>query len=486
MATEQETKDHFYRLDSATALESAGINPYPAEPPKITHLSSQLKAEFDALRGTAVGIAGRMVSKRVHGRITFAHIEDPAGKIQTIIAQNKIPQTYGLVRDNFNIGDFVGVTGSLDKTKTGEISVWAEEVSMLTKALRELTGKINSAEVQQRQRYLYTLENEEARGRFRVRSKMIQMMREYFINKLGCLEVETPVLDSTYGGASARPFTTHHNALDTDFFLRISNELYLKRMTVGGFYEGVFEFSRNFRNEGMDRTHNPEFTLLELYKPFWDYRMMMDMAEDLITGIAQGIHGKLQLPFGNHMIDYSRPWKRLSIYDGLREKLGIEPTTIPDDVLTSIGHDYGIEENTRGEIMLKLFDTLWERELINPTFVLDYPAETSSLTKRHRRDASLTERFELFVAGMETMNCYSELNDPRDQRDRFTLEVQKRKLGDQEAMPFDEDFITAQEYGMPLQAGIGIGIDRWAMLLTNTDHIRQVIYFPMLRPKPIE
>lgn len=482
MATEEVIKDHLYRLDSTTALESAGINPYPAEPPKITHLSAQLQAEFDALRGAEVGIAGRMVSKRVHGRITFTHIEDQAGRIQAVIAQNRIP-TYGLVRDHFNVGDFIGVTGSLDRTKTGEISVWAEAITMLTKALRAPTGRIGSAEVQQRQRYLHTLTDEEARGRFRIRSKMIQMMRDYFTNRLGCLEVETPVLDSTYGGASARPFTTHHNALDTDFFLRISNELYLKRMTVGGFYEGVFEFSRNFRNEGMDKSHNPEFTLLELYKPFWDYHMMMDMAEDLMTGIVQGIHGRLQLPFGNHLIDFSRPWRRLSIYDGLRQKLGIEPTDIADDVLTSIGHDYGVVGNTRGEVMVKLFDGLWQDELINPTFVLDYPAETSSLTKRHRNYPNLTERFELYVAGMETMNCYSELNDPRDQRDRFELEVKKRKLGDQEAMQFDEDFITAQEYGMPLQAGIGIGIDRWAMLLTNTDHIRQVIYFPMLRPR---
>lgn len=478
-------KDYLYRAKNIAALQQAGIDPYPAEPPRITHTNKDLIMNFDDLRGSEVSIVGRMTSKRVHGRITFVDLEDSTETIQSVVARHNLqPAIYAMVRDNFDVGDFVGVAGTLDKTKTGEISVWAQDISMLTKALREPTGKISSAEVQQRQRYLHTLVDSEARGRFRIRSQMIQKMREYFTNKLGCLEVETPVLDSTYGGASARPFKTHHNALDADFFLRISNELYLKRMTVGGFYEGVFEFSRNFRNEGMDRTHNPEFTLLELYKPFWDYHMMMGMAEDLMMGIIQDIHGKLQLPFGNHMIDYSKPWRHLTIYDGLREKLGIEPTTIPDDALTSIGHDYGVEENTRGEVMVKLFDVLWEHELINPTFVMDYPADTSSLTKRHRNDPNLTERFELFVAGMETMNCYSELNDPRDQRERFELEAKKQGWGDQEAMPYDADFILAQEYGMPLQAGIGIGIDRWAMLLTNTDHVRQVIYFPMLRPRP--
>jgi len=484
MRRETETTDYLHRLAQAEALEQAGINPYPAEPPHITHLTAQLIAGYEILRGSSVSIAGRMLPKRVHGGISFAHIEDGSGSIQAVLSKDQLQDRYELIRDNFEEGDFIGVRGILEKTKTGEISVWADDVGMLTKALRFPPIEVTSAETQQRQRYLHTLVDVEARQRFRIRSQIVQSMREYFINKLGCLEVETPILDSTYGGAEARPFTTHHRALDTDFYLRIANELYLKRYTVGGYYEGVFEFSRDFRNEGMDRTHNPEFTQVELYKPFWDYYNMMDMAEDLMVGLVKKNTGTTKLPFGDQVVDYSRPWRRLTIYDGLRQKLGIEPTTISDTELTSLTHNYGVEDaQTRGDMMLKLFEALWEKELIQPTFVMDYPTDTSALTKRHRNDPNLTERFELFAGGMETMNCYTELNDPRDQRKRFEAEKAKKDAGDQEAMPFDEDFILAQEYGMPQQAGIGISIDRWTMLITNTNHIRQVLYFPTLRPK---
>lgn len=484
MRRETETTDYLHRLAQAEVLEQVGIDPYPAEPPLITHLTNQLIADYDILKGSVVSIAGRMLPKRVHGGVSFAHIDDGRGTVQAVFTRNRLQDGYNLFRNNFEEGDFIGVSGILEKTQTGEISVWAENATMLSKALRFPPIEVTNAETQQRQRYLHTLVDPEARQRFRIRSQVVQSMREYFINKMGCLEVETPILDSTYGGAEARPFTTHHRALDTDFYLRIANELYLKRYTVGGYYEGVFEFSRDFRNEGMDRTHNPEFTQVELYKPFWDYNNMMDMAEDLMVGIVEKVTGKTKLPFGNKEVDYSKPWRRLTIYDGLRQKLGIEPTTISDADLTTLTHDYGVEDaQTRGGMMVKLFEAIWEEELINPTFVMDYPTDTSALTKRHRNDPNLTERFELFSGGMETMNCYTELNDPRDQRKRFEAERDKKEAGDQEAMPFDEDFILAQEYGMPQQAGIGISIDRWTMLITNTPHIRQVLYFPTLRPR---
>lgn len=427
MRRETETTDYLHRLAQAQALEQAGINPYPAEPPRVTHLTAELIADYEALRDSPVSIAGRMLPKRVHGGVSFAHIDDGRGIVQVVFTKNRLQDEYNLVRNNFEEGDFIGVSGILERTQAGEISVWADKATMLSKALRFPPIEVTNAETQQRQRYLHTLVDPEARQRFRIRSQVVQSMREYFINKMDCLEVETPILDSTYGGAEARPFTTHHRALDTDFYLRIANELYLKRYTVGGYYEGVFEFSRDFRNEGMDRTHNPEFTQVELYKPFWDYNDMMDMAEDLMVGIVEKVTGKTKLPFGNKVVDYSKPWRRLTIYDGLRQKLGIEPTTISYAELTTLIHDYGVEAaQTRGGMMLKLFETLWEEELINPTFVMDYPTDTSALTKRHRNDPNLTERFELFTGGMETMNCYTELNDPRDQRKRFETEKAKR------------------------------------------------------------
>ena len=486
MKRETEAADYIHRLAQAEALEKAGINPYPAEPPVITHLAVQLVRDYDVLQGSEVSLAGRMLTKRGHGGITFTHVDDASGIVQTVWEQKRLGEKYYLIRDNFEEGDFIGVRGVLGKTKTEEISVFADDIQMLAKALRFPPMTVTSAETQQRQRYLHTLVDESARDRFRVRSKMVQSMREYFINKIGCLEVETPIMDSTYGGAEARPFITTHRALKTDFYLRIANELYLKRYTVGGYYEGVFEFSRDFRNEGMDRIHNPEFTQVELYKPFWDYNNMMEMAENLMSGIVQKVHGTMVIPFGEQMIDYTPPWRRLTIYDGLREKLAVEPKDLTEKQVDKLVHEYAVDEvkdeDLKGRKLVKLFEKIWEEELINPTFVLDFPADTSALTKRHRVDQSLTERFEMYAGCMELMNCYTELNDPRDQRKRFEMELARKKAGDEETMPMDEDFILAQEYGMPQQAGIGISIDRWTMLITNTDHIRQAIYFPTLRP----
>ena len=483
--------DYESRVEHARKLEELGVDIYPAEPFKVTHLSKDLIENYDALEGSTVAIAGRMVNKRHHGKIIFGQVEDKKGEIQIVANSRLIPEQFPVIKELYDAGDFVGVLGELRKTQRGEISVWANEMTMLAKTLRETPWKITDVEVMQRQRYLQTLSDPEVRQRFRTRSGIVQSMREYFINNLGALEVETPVLDTTYGGAQARPFETQHNALDTKMFMRISNELYLKRMTLS-YLEGVFEFSRDFRNEGMDRTHNPEFTQVELYMPFWDYNNMMDMTEDLMSGIAQKIHGTTKVPYmiplldGGEQeveVDYRTPWKRLSVYDGIRERLNIDPETISDERLRTIGHQYGIDTNNRGDMLLKLFEELWEKDLIQPTFVKDYPTDTSALTKKHRSSPGLTERFEIFAAGMEVGNSYTELNDPRDQRKRFETEMLKKSQGDKETMPFDEDFILAQEYGMPQQAGIGISIDRWTMLLTNTNHIRHVLYFPPVRPK---
>ncbi|EKD90572.1 MAG: hypothetical protein ACD_30C00112G0013 [uncultured bacterium] len=486
--------DYESRLEHARKLEVLGIDPFPAKPFRATHTSQELISQYSLLEGSQVSIAGRLQSKREHGKIIFGHVEDRAGQIQIVMNQRILDGQFPIIKDLYDTGDFVGAKGELKATNRGEISIWAKEMTMLTKALRGAPRKIADAEIMQRQRYLHTLVDPDARDRFRIRSKIVQSMRDYFIDSLGALEVETPVLDTTYGGALAKPFITNHNALDTEMYLRISNELYLKRMTVGGFSEGVFEFSRDFRNEGMDRTHNPEFTQVELYMPFWDYNNMMDMTEDLMSGIARQLHGTTEVPYRMPMgdgkekevgIDYKTPWRRVSIYEGIREMLGIDPSNISDSRLRTIAHQYEIDTYTRGDVLVELFEKVWEKDLIQPTFVMDYPADTSALTKRHRTNPDLTERFEIFVAGMEVGNSYSELNDPRDQRTRFETEKLKREHGDKEAMPFDEDFILAMEYGMPQQAGIGISIDRWTMLLTDTNHIRHVIYFPPVRPKQI-
>ncbi|MBU1000054.1 lysine--tRNA ligase [Patescibacteria group bacterium] len=482
MSPETDSSEYSQRLVHVELLEQAGINSFPAEPPKRTHRNIALIEGFEDLSGSTVSAVGRMLSKRVHGGLTFAHIDDGSALIQVVLQRDVLKDFYPFVRNYFGVGDFIGATGILEATKAGEISVWAEEVSMLAKALRVAPHTIADPETQQRQRYLHTLVDAEARNRFKIRSQMVQEMRQHFLN-MGCLEMETPILDSTYGGANAKPFITHHNALNQAFYLRIANELALKRMTVGGYYEGVFEFSRDFRNEGMDRTHNPEFTQVELYKPWWDYRKMMDMTEELMGGIVEYVHHGIEAPFNEHIIDYSKPWRRLTVYDGIRQKLSVHPETASIEELQRAGRRLGlqIEGVTKGAVCLELFEQLWEKELIQPTFVMDFPADTSVLAKRHRDNPELVERFELFVGGMETANCYTELNDPRDQQARFELERQKNQAGDMEAMPYDEDFIRALEYGMPPQAGIGISIDRWTMLLTNASHIRQVIYFPTLR-----
>lgn len=469
------------RLAHAQKLEERGINLFPAEPPKVSHLSDELIARFAELEGKEVCIAGRVDGERVHGKLLFYDLVDAKGKMQVAVSARVVGQDYfDLVVENFDEGDFLEIQGKLGKTRTGEVTVLAEKVRMLTKSLRPQPDAIDK-QTEQRQRYLDLRLHPESRERFIIRSRLVEGMRQRFL-KMGCMEVETAVLSNQYGGAEARPFKTFHNSVGHDVYLRISNELELKRLT-NAYQGGVFEFSKDFRNEGMDAIHNPEFTQVELYKPYVDYVWMMDMAEKLISDLAQEILGTTKVMFNGHNIDLQTPWRRFTIYDGLRESLGIEPKTISNSRLSKIADKYGLTGHTKGELLLKLFGQVVEPTLIQPTFVLDYPDDTSALTKRHRVDPELTERFECVVAGMEVMNCYTELNDPRDQRKRFENEKKKRERGDMEAMQFDEDFLLFQEYGMPQQGGIGISIDRWTMLLTNTQRIRDAILFPLLKPK---
>ena len=353
---------------------------------------------------------------------------------------------------------------------------------MLAKSLLPAPKRLKDIEERSRMRYLDLRINKEVKDRFIFRSKMVEFMRQRFLS-LDCLEAETPVLDTQYGGASARPFKTHLNALDTEFYMRISNELYLKQL-IGGGFEGVFEFSRDFRNEGMDKTHNPEFTQVELYKAYTDYEWMMTMSESLMRDIAVKHLGTDKITYMGKSVDLATPWRRLSIYDGVSEAYGINPETISDKDLNALAITEGIRESDRGYILVELFDKKVAPTLINPTFIIDYPASTSPLTKRHRLKPSLTERFECAVAGgIEVMNCYTELNDPRVQRKNFEAEERRRLEGDDQAMPTDDNFIAAMEYGFPPMGGIGISIDRWAMIYTGAEHIREVISFPTMKPR---
>lgn len=470
------------RLKQIENLESQGINPYPAEIPKRTHINALVVHNFDELVGSEVSVVGRIRGIREHGKRTFADIEDESGKLQVTLTPDSVGQDQFVnFGSNYATGDIISVTGSVFKTKSGEVTVSAGYFDMLAKALLPPPNELKDVETRTRQRYLDMIVNPEVRERFKFRSQMVQAMRERFM-QLGCWEVETPVLDTTYGGASAKPFETHHNALGENLYLRISNELYLKRLVIGGL-EGVFEFSRDFRNEGMDKTHNPEFTQVELYLAYRDYNFMMEMSENLIADIAQKYLGTTQVEYQGQQIDLSVPWKRLSIYEGVKETLGIDADTVTDDELLAIAKNEGIEESDRGYILLELFDRYVSPDLVNPTFVIDYPESTSPLTKKHRSKEGLTERFECVVAGMEVSNCYTELNDPRTQRANFEAELKRRFEGDENAMPTDDDFILAMEYGMPPMGGIGISIDRWLMILKNLDHIRETIAFPTMKPK---
>lgn len=482
------------RLQRLEFLEKRGFNPYPAEPPQRTASNSVIRDRASEFldKNIPVHSVGRVTAIRNFGQLMFVRIDDGSGEgeqrgdIQLMLSFKTDPELLALFKGGTDIGDIIHVSGPLTTTKTGELTITTQNWGMLAKSLRpppslQWRDKKVDQETARAKRYLELMASQEARDRFRVRSQIVSIMRERFM-QLGNLEVETPVLDTIYGGANAKPFTTYHNALDQAMYLRISNELYLKRLVVGMLSAGeggVFEFSKDFRNEGMDATHHPEFMQVELYMPYRDYNFMMDMTETLYRNIVQKTKGNLRVEFQGHTIDFNN-WRRLRIYDGLRNILEIDPRTVSDDVLQSLAEQYKVNpQQDRGYLLLDLFETVvLPRYGPDPIFVLDYPKSTSPLTKIHRTEPDLVERFELFVNGMEVANCYSELNDPRDQRSRFEAETKRKEEGDAEAQPEDGEFIEAMEYGLPPMGGIGLSIDRLTMLLTDQANIQDVILFP--------
>jgi len=491
------------RRQALTELRNLGIEPYPAPLYPVNTDSLKIKREFDAETNPMpdVCIAGRLMSIRIMGNASFAVLKDGEGEIQVYIARDAIAPgedktLYNTVfKKLIHLGDLVGVKGYVFKTKTGETSVHVSEFTLLAKSLRPLpvvkkddAGNIYDAftdpEKRFRQRYVDLIVNEGVKETFVKRSKMINAIRD-FLNENGALEVDTPVLQNIPGGAAARPFITHHNALDIPFYLRIANELYLKRLIVGGF-DWVYEFSRNFRNEGMDRTHNPEFTVLEFYVAYKDYYWMMETTEKLLEKVALATNNSTELTVGDKNISFKAPYPRVSIYDAIKEHTGFDVSNMNEQELREVCKKLHIEVNEtmgHGKLIDEIFGEKCEKNYIQPTFIIDYPVEMSPLTKKHRNKAGLVERFELMVNGKEIANAYTELNDPIDQLERFEEQVRLGEKGDDEAMFIDHDFVRSLEYGMPPTSGIGIGIDRLAMLMTNQVSIQEVLFFPQMRPE---
>lgn len=482
-------------------LRQMGIEPYPAAEYKTNAYSKEIKESFkDDAEPRQVCIAGRIMSRRIMGKASFMELQDSEGRIQVYISRDDIcpdenKDLYNVVfKKLLDIGDFVGIKGFVFRTQMGEISVHAQELTVLAKSLRPLPivkykdgvayDGFNDAEMRYRQRYVDLVVNEGVKDIFIKRTKIFNSMRNYF-NEHGYTEVDTPVLQSIPGGASARPFITHHNALDIPLYLRIANELYLKRLIVGGF-EGVYEFSRNFRNEGMDRTHNPEFTCMEIYVSYKDYNWMMNFTERLLERICMDVLGTTVVKFGDKEINFKAPYKRISMIDAIKENTGIDITGMNEDQLREVCRQLGVEEDEtmgKGKLIDEIFGAKCEGNYIQPTFITDYPIEMSPLTKKHRNNPELTERFELMVCGKEIANAYSELNDPIDQRERFQEQLRLSEKGDDEAMFIDQDFLRALEYGMPPTSGMGIGMDRLTMFLTGQESIQEVLFFPQMRPE---
>ena len=502
MANQELTEQEIVRRNSMQALRDRGIEPYPAAEYKVTGHTAEIKENFsdDLTPPREVSVAGRIMSRRIMGKASFMELQDAEGRIQIYVSRDDLcpgedKDLYNVVfKKLLDIGDFIGVKGYVFRTKTGEISIHAQELTVLSKSLRPLPivkmkdGKAYDAftdpEQRYRRRYVDLVVNPGVRDIFVKRTKMFNSMREYF-NSHGYLEVDTPVLQSIPGGASARPFVTHHNALDIPLYLRIANELYLKRLIVGGF-EGVYEFSRNFRNEGMDRTHNPEFTAMEIYVAYKDYNWMMEFTEKMLEKICLDVNGTTEIQVGDNLISFKAPFRRMTMTDAIREKTGFDITGKSEDELRAFCKQRGIEVEDsmgKGKLIDEIFGETCEGDFIQPTFITDYPIEMSPLTKRHRTNPELTERFELMVNGKELANAYSELNDPIDQYERFVEQMRLADKGDDEAMIIDADFIRALEYGMPPTSGMGIGMDRLAMLLTGQTTIQEVLLFPQMRPE---
>ena len=502
MANEQLSEQQQVRRNSLQALRDRGINPYPAEEYKVTAYSQEIKDNFkdDLEPKREVSVAGRIMSRRIMGKASFMELQDSEGRIQVYVSRDDIcpgedKEFYNTVfKKLLDIGDFIGVKGYVFRTQMGEISIHAQEITLLAKSLRPLPivkmkdGKAYDAftdpEQRYRQRYVDLVVNKGIKDIFLKRTKIFNSMREYF-NSHGYVEVETPVLQAIPGGAAARPFITHHNALDIPFYLRIADELYLKRLIVGGF-EGVYEFSKNFRNEGMDRTHNPEFTCMEIYVAYKDYNWMMDFTEKMLEKICRDVNGTDEVTVGENVISFKSPYPRITMTQAILDKTGFDITGKTEEELRAFCKSNGIEVDEsfgKGKLIDEIFGEKCEGSFIQPTFITDYPVEMSPLTKKHRDDERLTERFELMVNGKELANAYSELNDPIDQYERFVDQMKLADKGDDEAMIIDHDFIRALEYGMPPTSGMGIGMDRLTMLLTGQEAIQEVLLFPQMRPQ---
>ncbi len=474
------------RREKLAALQEAGRDPFRITKYDVTNHSQEIKDNYDQLEGKTVSVAGRIMQKRVMGKASFCNIQDLQGNIQSYVARDSIGEESYADFKKYDVGDIVGITGEVFTTKTGEISVHAASVTLLSKSLQILPEKyhgLTNTDIRYRQRYTDLIMNEEVKETFVKRSKIISAIRRY-LDGQGFMEVETPMLVSNAGGAAARPFETHFNALDEDVKLRISLELYLKRLIVGGL-ERVYEIGRVFRNEGLDTRHNPEFTLMELYQAYTDYNGMMDLTENMFRYVAKEVCGTTTVPYGEYMIDLGKPFERLTMIDAVKKYAGIDFDQVPDTAAAKkLADEKDIhyeDRHTKGDILNLFFEEFVEEHLVQPTFVMDHPVEISPLTKRKPDKPDYVERFELFITGREMCNAYSELNDPIDQRERFKAQEAALAAGDEEANTTDEDFLNALEIGMPPTGGIGYGIDRLVMLLTNSPAIRDVLLFPTMR-----
>ena len=475
------------RKEKLEELKKAGKDPFKITKYNRTHLSQNIKDHYDELEGKDVSVAGRIMAKRIMGKASFCTIQDAEGKIQSYVSINDLGEESYAEFKTYDIGDIIGIKGFVFKTRTEEISIHAKEVVLLTKSLRPLPEKfhgLKDTELRYRQRYVDLIMNPEVKDTFMIRSKIIKEIKNVLDNK-GYVEVETPILNTIAGGAAARPFITHHNTLNMDMYLRIANELYLKRLIVGGF-DRVYEMGRMFRNEGISIKHNPEFTSIELYAAYQDYNDMMDITEEIISTVAQKVLGTTKITYQGTPIDLTPNWKRISMIDSIKEVTGIDFNILnTDEEASDAARKIGIEIDgtlERGNVINLVFEERVEETLIQPTFIIDDPVEVSPLTKRKPSDPRLVERFEVFIGGREYGNAYSELNDPIDQYERFLAQVKQKEAGDEEANDMDDDFVQALEYGMPPTGGLGIGIDRLIMLLTDSASIRDVLLFPTMKP----
>lgn len=496
------SEQELLRRESLAKLRELGIEPYPAALYPVNTNAAEIKSGFDAEKGNfqEVCIAGRLMSRRIMGAASFGEIQDETGRIQIYVKRDEIcpgedKTMYNTVwKKLLDIGDIIGIRGFAFITQTGQLSIHAKELTLLSKSLKvlpivkELDGQVFDAftdpELRYRQRYVDLIVNPQVKDVFIKRAKIIATMREYF-NAAGCLEVETPILQGIPGGAAARPFITHHNALDIPLYLRIANELYLKRLIVGGF-NGVYEFAKDFRNEGMDKTHNPEFTCMEIYVAYKDYIWMMNFVENMLAKVSVAINGTTKVKIGDNEVDFAAGYRRLPILEAIKEYAGVDVSEMDEDELRATCEKLNVHTEPsmgKGKLIDAIFGEYCESNLIQPTFITDYPVEMSPLSKRHRHNPKLTERFELFVCGKELANAYSELNDPIDQLERFEEQARLKSNGDDEAMFIDYDFVRALEYGMPPTSGLGMGIDRLTMFMTGQTTIQDVLLFPQMKPE---